>query len=87
MMGKLLFTERRDSVTTRSMGITQQPVVVCLNNFQNKSPMKGQITLPNRRSPGRPAVSARSAERNGALSTYALSRWYNEFTARPLLHL
>ena len=36
---------------------------------------------------GRPPVSANFAERNGALCMDALSRWYNPFTARPLLHL
>jgi len=39
-----------------------------------------------RGSPGRPAVSAHFAEHNGALCTDALSRRYNPFTARPLLH-
>jgi hypothetical protein len=36
--------------------------------------------------PGWPAVSAHFAEQNSALSTDALSQWYNPFTARPLLH-
>ena len=39
-----------------------------------------------RGSPGWPALSAHFAKRNGAICTDALSRWYNPFTARPLLH-
>jgi len=39
-----------------------------------------------RGSPERPALSAHFVECNGALCTDALSRRYNPFTARPLLH-
>ena len=35
---------------------------------------------------GRPAVSAHFTKRNGALCTDPLSRWYNPFKTRPLLH-
>ena len=38
------------------------------------------------RSSGQPSVTAHFAERNAALCTNALSRWYNPFPARPLLH-
>jgi len=41
---------------------------------------------PSYRSPGHPALSAHFAERNGVFCMNALSRWYNPFTARPLLH-
>jgi len=49
-------------------------------------PRRGWSSPSYRGSPGRPALSTRFVEHNGALCTDALSRWYNPFTARPLLH-
>jgi hypothetical protein len=39
-----------------------------------------------RKSPGQPSIQAYFAQCNCALCTNALSRWYNPFPARPLLH-
>ena len=47
--------------------------------------MRGWNSPSYRGSPGRPAVSAYFAERNGALCTDTLYRRYNPFTAGPLL--
>ena len=50
-------------------------------------PRRGWSFLSYGGSPGRPALSAYFAERNGAFCMDTLSRRYNPFTARPLLHL
>ena len=77
----------------QTLGRALQPAVYLQMQWSCVCPLlgldlarRGWSSVSYRGSLGRPALSARFAEHNGAFCMDALSHWYNPFTARPLLH-
>jgi len=79
--------------SSQTLGRALQPAIYLQTQLSCVCPLLG-LNLPRRGwsfpsyrgSPGWPALSAHFAECNGAFCMDTLSRRYNPFTARPILH-